>query len=110
MVKDAYTQITLSENSRKFTNFITDSGIYRFKRLIYGISDAGDIFQQCLQSKIEHLPGISCIADDILIYSNDMAQHREHLENLFKLRNGFKINAKKVFNWQNKYTVLWRHI
>ena len=96
-LRDAYTKITLSEKSRKLTNFITDDGTFRFRRLIYGISDARDAFQQCLQSKVGNLPGVSCIADDILVYSKDMKQHRVHLKSLFQklLINGFKINAKK---------------
>ena len=51
-LREAYTQIELDKQSRELTNFITEDGIYRFTRLIYGITDAGDIFQKCLQSKL----------------------------------------------------------
>ena len=43
-LKKAYTQIELSDNSGTITNFITENAIYHFKRLIYGINSAGDIF------------------------------------------------------------------
>ena len=45
-LREAYTQIQLSSKCRELTNFITEDGIYRFTRLIYGINNAGDIFQK----------------------------------------------------------------
>ena len=96
-LKDAYTQIPLKEQSRKMTNFTTDFGTYRFKRLIYGINDAGDFFQQCLHSKLGDLPEVKCIADDIIVYSKSMSDHKNSLKRLFTRlqENGFKINPTK---------------
>ena len=102
-LKEAYTQIELDDESRKLTSFITDEGVYQFNRLIYGINDAGDIFQQCLQSKISDLHGVKCISDDIIVYSKDINEHKEILSKLFERlqENGFKVNGNKCLIGQN---------
>ena len=96
-LREAYTQIELSENSKRLTNFISEDGIYRFSRLIYGTNDAGDIFQRCLQSKISDLKGVNCISDDIIVYGKCKEDHNENLKKLFyRLQKyGFKINGSK---------------
>ena len=96
-LKEAYTQIELDDESKKLTSFISEDGVYNFNRLIYGIHDAGDIFQLCLESKISDIPGIKCISDDIIVYSKGIENHKRILETLFKRlnENGFKVNGKK---------------
>ena len=54
--REAYTQIILSDESRKLTNFHTSYGIKRFKRLCYGINNAFEVFQRSLDQTIGHLP------------------------------------------------------
>ena len=39
-LKEGYHQIELHDNCRDITTFATHKGIYRYKRLIYGISSA----------------------------------------------------------------------
>ena len=45
-MKKAYQQLELSENCRYLTNFHTEKGIIRFKRLCYGINNSFVIFQK----------------------------------------------------------------
>ena len=45
-LKEAYMQIELDEESRKITNFHTEFGIYRFKRLCYGINNSFEKFRK----------------------------------------------------------------
>ena len=40
-LRNAYTQIELSEEARNLTTFITEKGLKRYTRLIYGISNFG---------------------------------------------------------------------
>ncbi|XP_057296211.1 uncharacterized protein K02A2.6-like [Hydractinia symbiolongicarpus] len=96
-LREAYAQIELDEESSKLTSFITEEGVYKFNRLIYGINDAGDIFQQCLQSKISDLHGVKCISDDIIVYSKNIHEHKALLSKLFKRlkAHGFKVNGSK---------------
>ena len=44
-LRNAYTQVELSEQARKFTAFITEERVKRYTRLIYGLSPASANFK-----------------------------------------------------------------
>ena len=44
-LKGGYHQIEVSEDSRDITTFVTNKGLYRYKRLNFGISSASEIYQ-----------------------------------------------------------------
>ena len=44
-LRNAYTQIELSEQARNFTAFITEERVKRYTRLIYGLSPASANFK-----------------------------------------------------------------
>ena len=67
-MKDAYTQL----ESRNNTCFNTEEGIYRHKRLVYGINNSFDIFQRAMEQSIGIMKGIKFIADDIIILHTTM--------------------------------------
>ena len=45
-VKWAYHQIVLAPDSRDITTFVTHNGLYRYKRLMFGINCAPEMYQQ----------------------------------------------------------------
>ena len=65
-----YWQIPLDEESALLTTFGTPFGRYKWKRLPFGISQAGEIFQSRLDQVIEDLLGVKTVADDILVIGN----------------------------------------
>ena len=64
-MKEAYTQIVLEENSRNITSFNTHEGVYRNKRLVYGINNAFEIFQKTMEQSFGEIRGVKLISDDI---------------------------------------------
>ena len=68
-LKEAYTQLELHENSRNITCFNTEGGIYRHKRLVYGINNSFEIFQRAMEQSIGTMEGVKFIADDIIVYA-----------------------------------------
>ena len=58
----------LAPESSVLTTFATPYGRYRRIRLPFGLSTSSRIFQKHLTQALESLPGVLCIADDILIY------------------------------------------
>ena len=54
-LKSAFNQIELDESSRYLTSFVTHCGVYRFKRLFFGITSAPEIFQQIIYNLIRHI-------------------------------------------------------
>ena len=73
--KSGYWQLPLSEDSRKFTTFITPFGRYKFNRLPFGINSASKIFQRTVLQTLGDLEGVICHMDDILIHAADQNTH-----------------------------------
>ena len=68
--KNGYWQVKLDQDSSSLTTFNTPFGHYKWSRMPYGISPAGEIFQRRLDQAIEGLDGVKTVADDLLIMGN----------------------------------------
>ena len=60
-----YHQVELSTESRDLTAFASHRGIFRYKRLIFGMSPAAEIYQREVELVQSGLPGVRNISDDI---------------------------------------------
>ena len=74
-----YWQVVLHPDSRKYTCIAFDIGRYQFKRLPMGSKVAGDIFQKMLDSVYIGLPGVTGIADDMVIFGKNEEEHDRNL-------------------------------
>ncbi|KAL6475040.1 hypothetical protein MHYP_G00160800 [Metynnis hypsauchen] len=92
-------QIPLSEESSLLTTFITPFGRYSFNRLPFGISSAPEHFQRRMSQMLEGCEGAVCHADDIVVYGEDMQQHKARLHKILqRLREeGLTLNEKCEF-------------
>ncbi len=102
--KNGYWQVPLDEQSSLLTTFNTPWGRYKWKRMPFGISPAGEIFQQRLDQAIAGLDGVRTVADDILITGNGatiedaITDHDRKLEMLLdRCRSRhIKLNSEKI--------------
>ena len=62
-----YHQISLAPESRDLTTFASHRGIFRYTRLIFGISSAAELYQREIEHALEGLPCVRNISDDIII-------------------------------------------
>ena len=93
-----YWHVKLDEESSLLTTFQTCFGRYRYLRLPFGINGSSEYFQKKLVEALQGLPGVVCIADDVVIHGKDTEEHDRHL-NLFLLRfreKGIKLNRAKL--------------
>ena len=51
-LKSGYHQLVLAEESRYITAFSTHDGLWRYKRLNFGISSASEVFQNVAKDEI----------------------------------------------------------
>ena len=105
-LKAGYHQIPLDKESRSITTFTTHRGLFRYKRLPFGINSASEVFQNAIERAIQGLDGVRNIADDIIIWGNTQQQHDQRLEQLFARfqEKGLTVNPEKcLFN----QTELW---
>ena len=78
-IKKAYNNLLIRSNDRKFTTINTPFGLFEWKRLPYGISNSGPIFQENIDHTLQGIPMTTCRVDDILISGKT---DKEHLYNL----------------------------
>ena len=96
-LKWGYHQIELSEESRSITTFVTHKGLFRYKRLMFGISSAPEKYQQVIQQVLQDCSGTANISDDIIIYGSDQAEHDKRLEKVLTRfeERGLTLNKEK---------------
>ena len=77
-------QLELSEESRNMTVFASHVGLYRYKRLNFGVSVAPEIFQNEIRQVLTGLEGTMNISDDIIIHGPDRESHDLRLESVLQ--------------------------
>ena len=99
----AYHQVELHPESRYITTFSTHLGLRRYKRLIFGISSASEIFQHTIAETLSGIEGVRNISDDIIVFGKGRTQEEAqsmHDITLCKVLkclqdNGLTLNSEK---------------
>ena len=97
-LSSGYWHVKLDDESSLLTTFQTCFGRYRWCRLPFGTTVSSEVFQKHLLEALRGLPGIICIADDIVIYGKTLEEHDENLRKFFErcLETGIKLNNDKL--------------
>lgn len=98
-LKSGFWQIKMSEKTKHKAAFITQEGIYEWKRMPFGLMNAPISFQTVMTHVLRGLNFKSCLVyvDDILVFSKTFEEHLTHLEQIFsRLRDSkLKLNPDK---------------
>ena len=102
--KDGFYQVGLDEDSSLKTTFWTPFGRYKYRRLPFGINLAPEEFECKLHEKLDGLPGVAVIRDDILVMGhgeNEEEANQNHDENLVRLleqarKANLRLNSNKM--------------
>ena len=72
-------------------------GLYRYKRLAFGVNSAAELFQHTIGSLINDISGVLNISDDIIVFGVTQQTHDEALHAVLKRLNdnGLTINVSK---------------
>ena len=73
----AYQQLELDEHAQELLTINTHRGLYRYKRLPFGVSSAPAIFQAVLEHIIRGLERVRCRLDDILVNEKSTSENLE---------------------------------
>ena len=98
-MSQAYQQMTLDEESRKFTTINTHKGLFQYNRLPFGVSSAPGIFQRTMENLLQGIPNVIVRMDDILISGKDDNHHMANLEAVLKKLSeaGLRLQKEKCF-------------
>ena len=82
----------LAEESQYITTFATHLGLYRYKRLFFGVNPASEIFQEEISQALIGIKGAINISDDILCFGSN-----QNLHAIFKrlCEKGLTLNGSK---------------
>ena len=83
-LKNGYLQIPLHPSAAPKTALITPFGLFEFKRMPFGLKNAGMSFQRLMDRVLTGLPFVFVYIDDILVASPDLSSHLAHLGAVFQ--------------------------
>ena len=93
-----YWMVELHPDSGKLMTMALDIGGFQWTQLPMGSIVAQDIFQRKLNSIFLDIPGVTEIADDMIVYGRDDQKHDGNLLNFFEVcrNNSLTLNAEKM--------------
>ena len=104
-LKDAYLQVPMHPESRKFLRFMACGKVYQFKVLCFGLSTASQVFARVMApvSAFLHHSGIKlrCYLDDWLIQASFREQVLLAVDAVLQLCSSLRI----VVNWEKSHLV-----
>ena len=110
-LSSAFWHLELEEESSMLTTFSTPYGRFRWLRLPFGLKVSSEIFQKRLKQAIDDLPGVKCVADDILIFGSTVSEHDNNLENFLSRceRDNIKLKKEK-FEYCTQEVIFHGHL
>ncbi|KAL0180368.1 hypothetical protein M9458_025810, partial [Cirrhinus mrigala] len=90
VLRSAYNLIRIRAGDEWKTAFVTSSGHYEYRVMPYGLSISPSVFQMFMNEVFQEFLHRFVIVyiDDIMIYSWNLAEHRQHVQQvLHKLRD-----------------------
>ena len=105
---DAYLQIKLDESSKQLVVLNTHQGLYRYKRMPFGLSCAPAIFQRIIEQTVGDIPCVACYLDDIIVTGKTETDHLTNLQRtLERLKeSGFRLRKSKCSFFQSSVVYL----
>jgi hypothetical protein len=95
-----YNQVLVSEEDHLKTTFRTKWGTFAYKRMPFGLINAGETFQRAMDVAFRGLINRCVVVylDDVTVYSKNREEHIQHLTQIFERcrKYGISLNPKKT--------------
>ena len=108
-LRAGYHQVMVKEEDSDKTSFLTQGSTYKFKRMPFGLCNAGSTFQRLVDVVMKLNFSILLVyLDDVIVYSKTVEEHLERLEKMFiRLREAnLKVKPSKCYLLQSKVKFL----
>ena len=91
-----YNQIPMNPDDKEHTSFITDSGLYCYKVMLFGLKNANATYQRLVNMMFEALIGkiMEVYVDDMLVKSERESNHVSDLGKVFKVLRSYQMKLK----------------
>jgi len=96
-LKSGYWQVKMAEASKEKTAISTHRGLFQFRRMQFGLTNAPANFQRMMSTVLAKHLGKSCLIylDDVVIYSRDEQTHRGHVSEVLEALSGAGLVVKE---------------
>ena len=97
-LKDAYLQLPVDVESQKLLVINTPKGLFKYKRLPFGVSSSPAIFQRFISQILMHIDGVIAFLDDIFVGGETQKEHDERLNRVLRelQKHNVSINKSKT--------------
>ena len=111
-LRRAYQQVDIDEASQHKAAITTTVGLFKFRRMAYGLKNAGQCFQRNIYILVRDLPFLFVCMDNIIVGSKNHKEHERHLQQLFEglQQTGQVINVGKCVFGQPNITFLGHYV
>ena len=94
-LSQAYQQLQLEEESKKFIVINTHHGLFHYNRLPFEVSSAQGIFQRTMESQLQEILRTIVYLDDILVTGIGEGDHLKNLQNVLQKLEYCGLKLKK---------------
>ena len=105
-MKQAFHQVELTDDCRDVTTFITNWGLFRYKRSLFGVNCAPELFQNLMESILAECP------NTIVIFGSTKEEHDAAVKQTLTVLNSYEIllNDHKCKFKQKEISFLGHHL
>lgn len=96
-IMDSFLQLELDEESRDIMTFITTQGMFRFKRMPFGLVTAPEVFQKTMDAILAGCEGAWWYIDDIYVEGQSKEEHDARLAKILSRLDEMNVQL----NWEN---------
>ena len=111
-LRSGYYHIPIRKEDQHKTAFITDHGMFEWRRMSFGFTNAPGTFQRAMDRIFHDMQDFVIIyLDDIIVCSKTEEEHFEHLSRIFKRLREHQMKLRLIkcrfFQRQIKYLGIW---
>lgn len=109
-LRNAYYHLELCPESRDLTTFLTENGMFRFTRLMFGVNCAPEIFQREMTRILEPVENKIVYIDDVLLFAASLEELHGTVDEVLKIfkENNLTLNNEKC-EYDKTRTIFLRH-
>lgn len=107
-LSNAFYHVMLSERSQELTTFMTETGMFRFTRLVFGVNCAPEIFQRVMETVLRDISRVVVFIDDILVYASSIEELKSETQKVMAAlnKNNLSLNTSKCEHEKRELTFL----
>lgn len=111
-LQNAYLQLAVEDKSQEYLVINTPKGLFKYKRLPFGLSSSPGIFQRFMSQLFDKMEGVAAYLDDIIVCGSSKEEHNERLIKVLQILqdHNVKINKNKSVLYAESLEYLGYHI